>query len=105
MFVSILTPKNLFVTDYISAEIVNGIFKGNMKNRELEKYGYKIDFKIKDYYLSYVTGETMVGNYKAILTDSKKINRDIFNKILAKSDYFKSQNLLLDKVTNINVEF
>jgi len=98
-------PKNLFVTDYISAEIVNGIFKENMKNRELEKYGYKIDFKIKDYYLSYVTGETMVGNYKAILTDSKKINRDIFNKILAKSDYFKSQSLLLDKVTNINVEF
>ena len=47
----------------------------------------------------------MVGNYKAILTDSKKINRDIFNKILARSDYFKSQSLLLDKVTNINVEF
>lgn len=68
IFNSISNPKNLFVTEYISAEIVNGIFKGNMKNRELEKYGYKIDFKIKDYYLSYVTGETMVGNYNAIIT-------------------------------------
>ncbi len=76
-----------------------------MKNRELEKYGYRLDFKIKDYYLSYVTGETMVGNYKAILTDNKKINRETFNKILAKSDYLKTQSLLLDKVTNINLEF
>lgn len=96
--------KSLFIAEYIRASYENKKLEIFINNKELEKYGYKVSYKFKEFSKNIVTDTVEIYERLADITTEFKISVDEFKEILYNNHFVESDKLMLDGTKNYEVK-
>ena len=96
--------KYLFIAEYVKASYENKKLEIFINNKELEKYGYKVSYKFKEFSKNIVTDTVEIYERLADVTTEFKISVDEFKEILYSNHFVESDKLMLDGTKNYEVK-
>jgi hypothetical protein len=96
--------KFLFISEFINASYENQKIDIKIKNKELEKYGYRLEYEITEFFANIVSGQVKFLGVLTEVTTEIKLSKENFNELLRTNNFIESDKLMLNGTKSYEVD-